>query len=99
MSPTQKKHFRPDIVKSGGRSGENVVHLQGPPNSYIRGEGNHVFETDEAGWIIRDIDPERVKVREANTAPNGQVFYRMVKLEGRPGADDVAILRGMGITV
>jgi len=53
--------FRPDIVLKGGRSGQLVKNLTGPANSVIRGGGNRIFITDDAGKVIWDITKDRAK--------------------------------------
>lgn len=91
------KQFRPDITLNGNRSGDVVRSLKGPANSYVRGGGDRVFETDAQGRIVRDLTPSRVKVRIENKAPNGEVFYEMEKT-GKPlSAADKAILKTMGV--
>jgi len=62
------KTNRPDVVRSGGRRGEKVVGIKGPPNSVIRGNptrggGNRAFETDGSGRVVREVTRDRVKVR------------------------------------
>ncbi|NJN63600.1 MAG: RHS repeat-associated core domain-containing protein [Acidobacteria bacterium] len=52
---------RPDIVVGGGRSGERVKTLTGPPNAVLRSKGSSVFVTNEKGEVILDIRPERTK--------------------------------------
>jgi len=94
---TKGMAFRPDIKLSGGRSGGKVPTLEGPPNSYIRGGGSRVFETDESGRIVRDISPERVKVREINRKSPGEAFGKMKKI-GPPSESDIEILRRMGVS-
>jgi hypothetical protein len=70
------KQYRPDIVLTGGRSGEFVLGLKGPPNSYVRGGGDRVFETDGQGKVVREISLDRVKHRRENNSPTGAVFER-----------------------
>jgi RHS repeat-associated protein len=52
---------RPDVALSGGRSGELVKDLTGPPNSVVRGSGQRAFVTNDKGQVILDITKERVK--------------------------------------
>jgi len=89
------KFFRPEVVLRGGRDGGDVRGLKGPPNSYLRGGGDRVFETDAQGRVIRDITPKRVKVRHQNPAPHG-VFEEMLEIRGPVCAEDLALLRRMG---
>ena len=90
------KAYFPELVVTGGRNGDQVTAIRTKPNSFVRGGGDHVFETDEEGKVIRDIDPYRVKVREQHRNPAGQVFEKMEKT-GPPNADDRRILRRMGV--
>jgi len=53
--------IRPDVTLSGGRSGERVKDLEGPPNSIVKGGGERAFETDDTGRVIKDITRDRVK--------------------------------------
>ena len=50
-----------NITLSGGRSGQKVKTLIGPPNSAIKGNGNRVFITDKNGHVILDITTKRTK--------------------------------------
>ncbi|MBN1344625.1 MAG: RHS repeat protein [Phycisphaerae bacterium] len=52
---------RPDVVLSGGRSGQLVKTLTGPPSSAVRGGPGRVFVTNERGQVILDITKTRVK--------------------------------------
>ncbi|GAA5533981.1 hypothetical protein Dalu01_02389 [Deinococcus aluminii] len=54
---------RKDVVlPGGGRGGEKVKNLTGPPNSAVRGAGgNRVYVTDSQGRVIKDITRDRVK--------------------------------------
>ena len=64
LTPELKVELRPDLGPlSGGRSGENVPFLTGPPNSAIKGSGttNRVFVTNSTGQVILEIDADRVK--------------------------------------
>ena len=54
-------NVRPDVVLSGGRSGQKVKNLLGPPNSAVRGGGDRIFITNEKGQVILDITKGRVK--------------------------------------
>jgi hypothetical protein len=91
------KEYRPEIVLAGGPSGQFVRGLKGPPNSYVRGGGDRVFETDAEGKVIRDITPQRVKVRRQNPSPSGVVFEEMEKSGSPVSAEDLVILRRMGV--
>ena len=53
--------LRPDIILSGGRSGQLVKNLTGPANSVLKGSGNRIFITDDAGRVIWDITKDRAK--------------------------------------
>ena len=52
---------RPDVVLSGGRSGELAKTLVGPPSSIVRGGGARAFVTDAEGRVVLDITANRVK--------------------------------------
>lgn len=54
---------RPELPPlSGGRSGQNVPGLTGPPNSAIAGGGkDRIFITDQDGNVIADVTRDRVK--------------------------------------
>jgi hypothetical protein len=54
---------RPDLPPlSGGRSGQNVPGLTGPPNSAIPGGGNdRIFITDDNGNVVVDVTRDRAK--------------------------------------
>jgi hypothetical protein len=53
--------LRPDVLLSGGRSGQLVKSLVGPPSSVVRGGGARAFVTNEQGQVILDITAQRVK--------------------------------------
>lgn len=53
--------IRRDVTLSGGRSGERVKELMGPPNSAVRGGEGRAFITNERGQVIRDVTQDRVK--------------------------------------
>jgi hypothetical protein len=91
------KQYRPEIVLTGGRSGEFVVGLKGPPNCYVRGGDDRVFETDAQGKVVREISLDRVKSRHENASPSGSVFATMKKSTDPLSAEDLAILRRMGV--
>lgn len=92
------KAYRRDVTRTGGRSGEDVTKLTGlPPNSYILGGGDRVFETDDHGKVIRDITPQRYNVRSKNTDPQGFVHEFMDKTHRQPTPEDIEILRKMGV--
>jgi len=49
-------------LPSGGRSGQKVKFLTGPPNSAVKGAGKgRVFVTNSKGEVVLDITAERVK--------------------------------------
>ncbi len=52
---------RPDVVLSGGRSGQLVKSLTGPPSSVVRGGGRRIFITNKQGQVVLDITKARVK--------------------------------------
>ena len=56
-----------------------------------RGGGKRAFITDENGRIVREITPQRVKVRVSNTLPDGTVRETFRKI-GPPTARDLKIL-------
>ncbi len=56
-----------------------------------------MFETDAQGKIIRDITPQRVKVRRQHRSPSGLVFEEMEKSDHPVGAEEVVILKRMGV--
>lgn len=49
------------VVLFGGRSGQLVKNLTGPPSSAVRGGPGRVFVTNERGQVILDITESRVK--------------------------------------
>lgn len=53
--------LRPDVLLSGGRSGQLVKSLVGPPSSVVRGGGARACVTNEQGQVILDITTQRVK--------------------------------------
>ncbi len=55
-----------------------------------------MFETDAQGRVIRDITSKRVKVRHQNPAPHG-IFEEMLEIRGPVCAEDMALLRRMGV--
>lgn len=55
------RSLRPDVVLSGGRSGQLVNSLLGPHSSVVRGGGARVFVTNGRGEVILDITVQRVK--------------------------------------
>jgi RHS repeat-associated protein len=54
---------RPDVApQAGGRAGENVKNLTGPPNSAIPSvSGDRIWITNEKGEVILDIQSGRAK--------------------------------------
>lgn len=50
-----------DIVLSGGRGGQKVRGLTGPPNSVIKGSGERLFITNDKGQVILDLTRGRAK--------------------------------------
>ena len=90
---TRGKILRPETVRSGGRGGQRVLDIEGPPNSIIRGQptrsgGPRAFETDEAGRVVREITPDRVKIRQIDPKTGREFFEK----SGPPSADDLRIL-------
>jgi hypothetical protein len=62
LTPAVEVKMRGDISLSGGRSGENVKFLTGPPNSAVRSTAQgRIFITNSKGQVIFDITVERVK--------------------------------------
>ncbi len=61
--PFSNLSIRSDITMTGGRRGEKVPFLVGPPNSVIKGSGpkNRIFITNDQGQVVFDIDITRVK--------------------------------------
>jgi len=57
------RNLRPDIsLSAGGRSGQNVKFLTGPPDSVVKSAApGRIFITDGTGRVILDITAERVK--------------------------------------
>ncbi len=53
--------LRPDIVLSGGRSGQLVKTLEGPANSVLKGGQGRIFITNDAGKVIWDVTKDRAK--------------------------------------
>jgi hypothetical protein len=53
--------IRNDVALSGGRSGQDVKNLKGPPNSAVRGANGRVYVTNDKGEVIFDITKDRVK--------------------------------------
>jgi len=53
--------IRRDVSLSGGRSGERVKDLVGPPKSAVRGGGDRAFFTNDKGQVILDVTRDRVK--------------------------------------
>ena len=76
---------RTDIVLSGGRSGQNVKNLKGPPNSVLKGSGQRqrIFVTNDKGEVIFDITRTRTK-----PVVPGQGFGR----ERAPTADELKLI-------
>ena len=52
---------RSDVVLKGGRSGQLVKSLTGPPNSVVKGNQGRIFITDVKGKVIWDITKDRAK--------------------------------------
>jgi len=80
------------------RNTKDRLNFRGDPNSIIRGTdvarkggGKRVFITDENGRIIREITPQRVKVRRTNKLPDGSTRDTFRKT-GKPTPDDLRIL-------
>jgi hypothetical protein len=53
--------LRSDITLSGGRSGELVKDLTGPPNSVLKGSQGRIYITNSEGEVIWDITIQRAK--------------------------------------
>jgi len=53
--------LRRDITLSGGRSGQNVKNLTGPPNSAVKGSAGRVYITNDKGQVILDVTSARAK--------------------------------------
>ncbi len=49
------------VTLSGGRSGQLVKNLIGPPSSVVKGGPGRVFITNEQGQVVLDITRARVK--------------------------------------
>lgn len=57
-----ERQLRPDItLKGGGRSGQFVKHLEGPPNCVVKGSEGRIFITNTDGKVIWDITKDRAK--------------------------------------
>lgn len=68
-----KVALRPDISLSGGRSGEKVKFLKGPPNIALKSEAKgRVFVTNAVGQVVLDITAERVKQVKPNVGFAGE---------------------------
>jgi len=54
---------RPDVApQAGGRSGQNVKDLTGPPNSAIpSASGDRIYITNDKGQVILDVTRDRAK--------------------------------------
>jgi len=86
------------IRAPGLRNTKDRLNFRGDPNSVIRGTdvarkggGKRAFITDKDGRIIREITPQRVKIRVTNTLPDGSVRETFRKI-GLPSAGDSKIL-------
>ena len=86
----------PKLIVPGGRNGAGVTSVRTEPNAFVRGAGERVFETDQEGKVIRDIDKNRIKLREIHRNEAGQTFEKMEKA-GPPTSEDLEILRRMGL--
>jgi len=54
---------RPDVSpQGGGRGGEDVKNLTGPPNSAIPGFGGRIYITNDRGQVVLDVTQDRAKV-------------------------------------
>jgi len=56
-----KLAIRDDIILNGGRSGQFVKDLEGPANSVLKGNGNRIFISNDAGQVIWDVTKNRAK--------------------------------------
>jgi hypothetical protein len=91
------KALLPNYVVPGRRDGKDVLRILGPPNSYVRGGKDNVFELDDRGLVARQFSPERVKLREQHTNPKtGQVHEKWSEKVAVSKAD-LDILRKMGV--
>jgi len=54
-------HCHRNSELSGGRSGQDVPNLTGPPNSAIPGGPGRIFVTDENGNVVVDVTGDRAK--------------------------------------
>jgi len=95
--PSKPKALLPNYVAPGGRSGKNVLQILGPPNSYIRGGGDNVFELNDRGLVERQFSPERVKLREQHTDPKTGQVYEGWSDKGAVSNAELDILRKMGV--
>jgi predicted oxidoreductase (fatty acid repression mutant protein) len=50
-----------NVTLSGGRSGQYVKNLSGPPNSILKGSKRRIYITSAKGEVIWDITAERAK--------------------------------------
>lgn len=78
-------------ISGVGRSGGNRP-LSGLPDSYQLTAGGHALVYDDQGQLIFDIDPDRVKMRVWDQAPDGQIFGRDIKLDGAVPLEWMALL-------
>jgi hypothetical protein len=83
--------------KGGGRGGGDVLRVLGPPNSYIRGGGANIFETDDRGLVVRQFTSERIKTRAQNTDPKtGQVYEFWSEKDFNVGRAELDIIKKLG---
>ena len=61
FSRAPKVNLRSDIIKYGGRSGNKVKFMTGPPNSAFKGSNGRMYITNSKGQVIWDISNERAK--------------------------------------
>ena len=61
FSRAPKINLRSDILKYGGRSGNKVKFMTGPPNSAFKGSNGRMYITNSKGQVIWDISNERAK--------------------------------------
>lgn len=61
MTDLSGKRLNVEFQAYGGRSGEFVKTLTGPPDSIFKGGGERLFVTDHLGRVILDLTRERAK--------------------------------------
>lgn len=61
-------------IITGGKGGQNIVNMSGPPNSYTNLNNGHIVVYGPQGKPIFDVDAVRVKGIFYNTTPSGKVI-------------------------